>query len=75
MFRLLEVEVEVAMGGHTYASVAFEYDRDTYLDSLALMVPDALWAMEEASRIRKKAYKFSLQDKKIWYHIGSKDIF
>ena len=32
---------------------------------LSTMAPDASWAMEEASRIRKKAYKFSMQDKKI----------
>ena len=42
--------------------------------SLSTMAPDTSWAMEEASQVRKKAYKFFLQDKKIWYHIGAKDI-
>ena len=42
---------------------------------LSTMVPGASLAMEDASRIWKKSYKFFQQDKKIWYHIGAKDIF
>ena len=41
---------------------------------LSTMVPGASLAMEDASRIWKKSYKFFQQDKKIWYHIGAKDI-
>ena len=32
------------------------------------MAPDTVWMREEAYRIRKKAYRFFLQDGIIWKH-------
>ena len=32
------------------------------------MVPDVAWAKDEASRIRKKDYRFFLHNGKIWKH-------
>ena len=35
---------------------------------LRTMTPDASWTREEANRIRKKAYRFFLQDGYLWKH-------
>mgnify|MGYP000273496517 CR=1 FL=1 len=35
---------------------------------LSTMTMDTLWMKEEASRLRKKAYKFFLRGGKIWRH-------
>ena len=35
---------------------------------LKTMTPDAAWTKEEANRIRKKAYRFFLQDGYLWKH-------
>ena len=35
---------------------------------LRMMTPDGAWTREEASRVRKKAYRFFLRDKCRWRH-------
>jgi hypothetical protein len=37
------------------------------------MMPAAEWTREEANRIRKKAYRFFLRDRRLWKHPKKKN--